>query len=125
MARHSIFSGKSEAGAGAARLVHDEGRQAVAYRVGEPALAAVGRRVERRSGVAGAVHHDQRILEALFRDLELHVGLADDQLLGLPDRRGRRGIVRHLGHAADEESALIADRIGLVDVPVLQRIYPS
>ena len=72
-----------EARAAAPGLVDHVARHAVADEVGIPALAAVGRGLEARAGVGGAVHHDHRPAAAVFlgRDLELHVHLADGDLL--------------------------------------------
>ena len=102
----------------AARLIDDVGRDALADEVRIPALTTVRRRLERGTGVRGAVHHDHRPARRgpLRRNLELHVHLADGDLL----RRGRRrllarrrerdrGVVGDLRHAADEEAALILE----------------
>ena len=109
-----------EARAAAARLIDHVAGDAVADEVGIPAFAAVGRGLEARAGVRGAVHHDHRPAAAVFlgRDLELHVHLADGDLLrhrpdGARARRGRRRqrrrVLGDLLDAADEEAALVFD----------------
>ena len=64
------------------RLVHDERRQIVAHGIGMPALLAIRRRIQRRARVRRAVNQDDRPLAPRFRDLKLHVGLPDRDLLG-------------------------------------------
>ena len=107
--------------AAAARLIDDVGRDAFAHEVRIPTFALVGRRLERGARVRRAVHHDHGPAgrRAARRDLELHVHLADRDLLRrarrrrLARRRERhRRVLADLGHAADEEAALVLERDG-------------
>ena len=104
--------GLVEARAAAAGLIDDVAGNALADEVGIPAFAAVGGGLQARSRVARAVNHDHGPPAVLLRrDLELHVHLADRDLVRrerLVGRR-RRCLIRDLLHAADEEAALILD----------------
>src|SRR5215470_5388621 len=84
------------------RLVHDERRQIVAHGIGMPALPAIRRRIQRRARMCRAVNEDDRPLAARLRDLELHVGLPDRDLLGITGGR-TCSVFRDLGYAADKE----------------------
>ena len=99
--------------ASASRLIDDVGRDAVAHEIRRPALAAIGRGLEACRRVRRPVHHDdrRRVRFLVGRDLELHVHLADRDLIRIERliRPGHGRVRRDFRHAADEEAALVLD----------------
>ena len=78
-----VDHGLVEPGAAAPGLIDDVARHALAHEVGIPAFATVRRRFQARSRVTRSVHHDDGPSARVFlgRNLELHVHLADRDLM--------------------------------------------
>ena len=76
-----VENGLVEPGSCAARLIDDEGWNTITNRVIRPAFVSAGCSLNTRASIAGPMNHDQRPACGHHGNLELHIHLADDQLL--------------------------------------------